>query len=487
MKLKKLLMVWTALFTICSMMIPASGYSITAKKEEELSREFLKFALQYFEIIDDHLIVDYVDSIGQKIVSALPPQPFEYHFYVIKQDEFNAFASPAGHIFINSGLVIAMESEAELAGILGHEVSHVKCRHLSDMIKKSKKTGLATIVGIAAGIFLGIGGASEIANAITIGSIAAGQAMSLAYSRDNEIQADQVGLKYLTRVGYDVEGLLIILKKIRNKTWFTPNQIPTYLQTHPATDDRIAYIGSYLERHKKDSPDIKKGTDEFDVIHTRLVALYGDQSAAIRKFKTALEKQPKDPVANYGYGLTLARAGNRKEGISRLKTVVGDKFFDPYILQAIGKIYFLDGQYKEALKILEGAVNNSTYTPECQFYLGRTMMELDRLKDAADVFNNLLIKKPDYLEARYSLGETYHKLEMSGDAHYHLGLFYKSKREPENAAFHLSRALKETKEPERKKKIEELLNKIEKKIKNDKISGQGGPQTSRKSRSRITP
>ena len=111
-----------------------------------------------------------MNKIGNRILSVLPQQPFNYHFYVIKEDVYNAFATPAGHIFVYTGLLDAMDEEEELAGILGHEIAHVYCRHISQKIERSKKIGIATLAGIAAGILLGVGGAGEAANAVTMGS-----------------------------------------------------------------------------------------------------------------------------------------------------------------------------------------------------------------------------------------------------------------------------------------------------------------------------
>ena len=89
---------------------------ITYKEEEELSREFLAVVASRFTFIKDPIIEDYVTEIGQRILKEVPTQPFRYHFYVIKEDVYNAFATPAGHIFINSGLLEAVKSEEEIAG-----------------------------------------------------------------------------------------------------------------------------------------------------------------------------------------------------------------------------------------------------------------------------------------------------------------------------------------------------------------------------------
>jgi predicted Zn-dependent protease len=188
--------------------------------------------------------------VGQRILAVVPPQPFEYQFHVLREDVYNAFATPAGHIFFNSGLFAALDSEEELAGIIGHEIAHVVCRHISDRIESSKKIGMATLAGMVAGVLLGAGGAAAAASAVTVGSVAAGQTAALAYSRDNEMQADQLGLGYLTQAGYSGEGLLTSLKKIRSKQWYGSEQIPTYMTTHPASEARMSYIDNWLHQNR---------------------------------------------------------------------------------------------------------------------------------------------------------------------------------------------------------------------------------------------
>ncbi len=449
---------------IAGMLIPNQAFSITVKQEEELSREFMKYVLKHVELIEDPLIVNYVNKVGKRIISALPPQPFTYHFYIIKDNVYNAFASPAGHIFINSGLFEAMDNEEELAGILGHEIAHVVCRHISQKIERSKKIGLGTLAGIAAGIFLGTGGAAVAASAVTIGSMAAGQSIVLAYSREDEMQADQLGLKNLTKAGYSGRGLLSALKKIRSRQWFGSDQIPTYLTTHPAIEDRIAYISSWLEDNTKpETRTPSKACYDFAIAHTRLVAMYGDERAALRKFQIYIDKHPESPMAHYGYALILARTGNRKDAAIHLKTALEKKAFDPNILRDLGRIYFLDGKYPEALNTLKGAAGIAPDDPETLLFIGRTQIELGKLKEAVSTFEKLIAKNPDYTLALYFLGNVYGKLGKFEDAHYFLGIYYKNKQNYKNALFHLNRALKTIIDPGKRSKIEELLKEISKK------------------------
>ncbi|OQY60117.1 MAG: hypothetical protein B6245_03180 [Desulfobacteraceae bacterium 4572_88] len=460
-RIKKLLVICIAIILMADMLIPKGAYCISIGEEETLSHEFMKMVLKNYKLIKDPIIAGYVEDIGQKLVSTLPPQPFTYHFYVIREDAYNAFAAPAGHIFINSGLFEAMEDESELAGILAHEIAHSVCRHISQKIERSSKIGLLTLAGLVAGILLGVGGGSgAAANALSVGSAAAGQSLSLAYSREDERQADQLGVKYLSAAGYNLQGLTLILKKIRNKQWYGSDQIPTYLMTHPAVEERIVYLSDYS---KKADGEEKKVCREFQKAHNRLIAVYGDKDMALKRFEAEVHKQPENAMTHYGYGLILARTGNRRDAIVHLKKALEDNAFDPYVLADIGQTYFLDGRYQEAIRALEGAVSIESENPDGLFFLGRTQMKLENFEAATRTFEKLLEKHQDDKRAFYFLGEAYGKQNKLGDAHYYLGRHYKEKRDLKNAMFHLRKALAHTTDPEKKLRIEEMLKETKEK------------------------
>jgi len=461
------------LITLVSLISP-TVFSITIKEEEEMSRQMMAMIYKHFDVIDDPVIIPYVDKIGKRILATLPQQPFKYHFHVIKADVYNAFATPAGHIFVYTGLLNAMEDEEELAGIMGHEIAHVFLRHISQKIERSKKINMATLAGVAAGVLMGLGGAGEAAGAVTMGSMAAGQTAELAYSRENEMQADELGVEFLTKAGYSASGLLEILKKIRSKSWFGSDQVPTYLMTHPAVEDRIAFISSWLQTYnERFKPIPPVNPDDFNRAHTRVETRYIDEQTALSSLRSAVERNPEDPMAHYRYGLILARVGNLKEAIPQMRTALTKRAFDPYILKDLGWIYFLDGKYEQALKTLEAACAMIPDDPECQFYIGRTQMEMGNMADASDRFLKVTSAFPAFTEAYYFLGQSLGKQNQLGDAYYYLGVFYLRSRDYKNATIQLKQALKHAPDDERREQIQDWLGQLDGKPKKDKSKGDG--------------
>lgn len=455
MNTKKKIRVW---LLVVLMLFPEIARAITIHEEEELSREFMAAVNENYEIIHDSIITEYVTRIGDKILAVMPPQPFPYKFHVIKEFTYNAFAGPGGKIFINSGLFEALSSEEELAGIIAHEISHVSCRHVSERIERSKKIGLATLAGVAAGILMGATGSGAAASATTIGSIAAAQTTSLAYSREDETQADQRGLDYLTKAGYSPKGLLTALTKIRSRQWYGRDQIPTYMMTHPAVEDRMTFIGSWIEANPSIIRNLPSHSpDPFDWTHARLLAMFGPEDEALKNFKAQVTQTPDKALAHYGYGLILTRKGNRSAAMDQFRTALTKRAFDPTLLIELGRTYFLDGRHSEALRILQGALDISPEETEGLFYAGRCLMELGRFQEASRILESLLRGTPDYPEAMFYLGSSYGSLGRTSEACYYLGRYYYVRADYKNAVVQLEKAVDTTPDSQKKSEIESLL------------------------------
>ena len=327
------------------------------------------------------------------------------------------------------------------------------------MMKKSKTTSMATMAGVVAGILIGLGGAGTVGSALTIGSMAAGQSMALAYSREHEMQADQIGRTYLQKAGYSLHGLLSILKKIRSVDWFNTDEIPTYLRTHPATEERILYLDNLLENQDAPPPQIN---DAFSKAHTRMVALYGDADTALRRFKIQVEKNPDNAMARHGYGLALIRAGNLKAARDQLAIAREKKPDDPDFAIDYGIACFQAGGYAEALDIFENAAPSAANARIAKMYLGRTFLALDRNEAAVSIFAAIIHDDPENADAYFYLGKAEGKMDNLASAHYNLGQSDLKNKNPQNAKFHFTKALEYEKDPARIEKIRQLLKDMEK-------------------------
>ncbi len=436
--------------------------AITIKEERELSREFLELLKKQLSLIEDPVIVDYVNKVGQKILAVMPEQPFKYQFYVVQQDVYNAFATPAGHIFIYSGLLGAMESEEELAGILAHEICHVTGRHISEKIERSKTANKLALAGMIAGILLGVAGAGDAGSAVMMGSAAGVSSMMLAYSRGDEEESDQIGLTTLYKAGYRGEGMVTMFEKIRSKQWFGADDIPTYVMTHPAVESRIGDINRRVQNFNQQygQPPLVDPMP-FARMHVRLQTEYGDQNVVLHQYRQAYEKNPDDPLVNYKYGLILGRTGQRQAAIGHLQKALAARPLDGDILTGLGKLYFYEGQYDQAIRVLAGAVGTGADHPEGLYFIARAYQETSQLDTAASYFEMLLEKHPDYTQAHFDLGKVYSQMGRQGEAFFHLGKHYYGKGDMQKATFQLKKALEFEQGPKQRQEAEALLAEIE--------------------------
>lgn len=445
-------------FLVLSTCVVTDAKAITISEEEKLSLEFIKIVKGSNRVITDPDIDEYINRIGKKIAKEFPNPPFQCRFYVFREDAYNAFAGPGGHVFVNSGLIEAMDSEDELAGILGHEISHVYLRHISSRIEYAQKVNVGTLAGIVAGVLLGVGGAGAVASAITAGSMAAGQSLNLAYTRENEIQADQIGLGHINDSGYSANGLVTSMSKIRAKQWFGPKQIPTYLLTHPANEERMSYIKSWTEEKEKGKK-FSGSSDPlaFKRIKARIMGLYGDPAITMKKFEALIAANPDDESLIYGQAMAFWRMGDYDRAMGNMRRLLKKNAFDSDYMRDTGIIQFSKGNIDSALSALDIQGRQDTDALR-SLYLGRALMAKEKYPEAERVLALLVKDKKDFPDGYYYMAEVSEKMGKKGLSHYYLGVTESMSGRPRQAVYHFDRAMPSLEKfPDLKKNAEELL------------------------------
>lgn len=190
-------------------------------------------------VYNDPALAQYLESVGQRLVQSLGETPYRFHFVVVDQFEPNAFATPGGYIYVSRGLLAQMNDEAELAGVLAHEISHVTQRHHVRQAGRSIGAGLFTLPGRAVGIV-----SKDLGNMINSPIEHAGQVYLSSYSRGQESEADAYGMRLANAAGYDALALADALDGIENSLYLLTGEHheANYLDTHPTTPQRVADI-----------------------------------------------------------------------------------------------------------------------------------------------------------------------------------------------------------------------------------------------------
>ncbi|MGB0122637.1 MAG: M48 family metalloprotease [Silvibacterium sp.] len=241
------------------------GNWYSVETEIKMGKEYAMEVEKSSHLITDPVVSEYINRIGQNIVKNSDCKvPFTIK--VIDSDEINAFALPGGYFFVNSGLILAADDEAELAGVMAHETAHVCAHHA---MREMTRMNYAQIASMAPMIFIGgwtgygIYEAESLAIPLTF----------LQFSRDFEAQADYLGIEYMYRAGYDPEAMVTFFEKIEDLQKHKPGAVARAFSDHPQTPDRIAHSQEEISKILPPRDEYLETTSEFDQVKARLARI----------------------------------------------------------------------------------------------------------------------------------------------------------------------------------------------------------------------
>jgi len=262
---------------------------ISIEKEIALGRQLSAEIERQVKLIDDPTINEYVNRVGQNIVRNSDCKvPFTIK--VVESDEINAFALPGGFFYVNSGLILAADDEAELAGVMAHETAHVCARHGTENESKGQLVQFASIPLIFMG---GVGGFAIRQAAgflIPMGF--------LQFSRKDEAEADYLGLQYMYKTGYDPGAAVSFFEKLQAKESAKPGSVSKLFSTHPPTGDRIEMEKKNIELILPDRDQYVVTTSEFNSIKGQLAQLENRRPNAEEANKPSLRRKTQRPDPN---------------------------------------------------------------------------------------------------------------------------------------------------------------------------------------------
>ncbi len=435
--------------------------AISIPEEKEVGKKFIEMIERKQMLLHDPITNHMVNVVGRHILSYLPAQPFDYSFYVVNDDIFNAFAAPGANVFAYRGLITALDSIDELAGIIGHEIAHAASRHVSESIDRSKYISIGSLAGVLAGILIGSKSGGDAAGTLIKGSLALGQTAMLAFTRENETEADEKGIMFLKESCYSPTGLLSGLMKIRESDYRGVENIPDYVKTHPGTGSRIAHVENILSGYTPVKKPSCMADLRFEMVKYRLIGLYGDLEPSFAKLTRLLEKNPDNAALHYGMGLIYDRKFRKEEARQHLKKALSLNIFDPMILLELGRIYQENGEAEKALEVLQAVEPEPVLGVMARFHEGAAYLELKDIKRAESLFNFVIEKAPSaYPAAYYNLANIMSIQNKQDLSHYYLGLFYYETGSIKTAMAHLNKAMELLSDSAKFNHAKELFNKI---------------------------
>ncbi len=223
-----------------------AGFSIVSVSQEiEIGRAQNVQVRKRMTEVRDHEVTAYVARIGQRLAKAAPGAKYPYSFQVADAADINAFSLPGGPVWINRGVLRAAGNESQVAGVLAHEIAHIAQRHAADQLTKTllAKWSLGVL-----GAMLGNAGGAGPAQAA--GAMMA-NGVFLKFSRDDERDADRVGLQIMTRAGWDPRGMIELFDVLRREAARDPGAVEVFFSTHPSPQDRIAQLTAAAARERR--------------------------------------------------------------------------------------------------------------------------------------------------------------------------------------------------------------------------------------------
>lgn len=325
---------------------PAAQY-LSAAQERALGREMMREVRNHLPMMTDHQLNAYIRDLGQRLASHSNATDQSFHFFVVDHHSINAFAMPGGYIGIHRGLILAAQSESELAAVVAHEIAHVTQRHIARSFGEAQRLNARTAAILLASLALASQD-PEAGSAAAMAGIAGGVQQQLSFSREHEHEADRVGMRILTAAGFDPQGMPDVFTRLHQAAQYH-GQPPEWLSTHPLTSNRIA--DSQARARQTPSSNVFE-SDRFELMRARLRVLQARSPAdAVAYFEQRLEQS--DTVsARYGLALALTAAGDRERAADILAALPDD---DVAVLLARADLARRGGQLEAALAIYERA------------------------------------------------------------------------------------------------------------------------------------
>ncbi|MCL5060176.1 MAG: M48 family metalloprotease [Candidatus Thermoplasmatota archaeon] len=362
------------------------------QEEQALGRAIMRDVYADPRYLDDPEIEDYLNQLGYKLVSVSTRNQREFNFFVVSDPSINAFAMPGGNIGVHTGLLLAAQSESELASVVAHEIAHVTQDHIARMVAAQSQSYWPTMAALALALL-----AARSNPNVASAAIASTQAYSiqnqLNYSRDYEREADRLGYEMLTRGGYDARGMSGFFNRLQRANRFYDTSAPAYLRTHPLTSDRIAD----MEARSANTPYQQVADSlDFELVRTRLRAQENSPQDAVLAARRALKEKrySSETAARYGLVTALLRSRQFKEAEAEVQKLLSGKAVHPMIQQLAARSALAAGNPELALlRYQAGSAAHPGDRPLQYGYIG-ALLAAGRSQDALTRVDSQLAPYP---------------------------------------------------------------------------------------------
>jgi predicted Zn-dependent protease len=331
---------------------PSDQY-LTPADELRLGKEFMRSIRKSQAVMTDPLIEEYIQDLGNRLLKQSEAATQSFDFFVIEDPVINAFAGPGGHIGIYSGLILATQSESELASVVAHEIAHVTQRHLLRAFDTANQMNGKTAALILAAILVGAATSSPDAGmALATGAQASAIQEQINFTRSNEQEADHVGIRILADADFDPRAMPVFFERLTHANRLFDSGIPEILRTHPVTTNRIADALSRAEGYAYKQ---YAGNIRYFLIREKLRARqFKEPKAAVKHFNTGLQegRYLNEEAHRYGYALALMANHEYKQAETLISELLQQRPEQVEYILADARVARLTGKEEKALQSL---------------------------------------------------------------------------------------------------------------------------------------
>ena len=381
----------------------ASSAIVSPQQEYQLGRAWLAYLRGQVSQLNDPQLKDYVETSVYKLVETSQVNDRRLEFILINSPQLNAFAAPGGIVGVNGGLFLNAQTEGEYASVLAHELAHLSQRHFARGVEAQQRMQIPMMAALLGGIIAAAAGAGDAGIAAIAGTQAAAIQEQRRFSRQNEQEADRIGIVNLEKAGYDPRSMPTMFERLMRQYRFDAKP-PEFLLTHPVTESRIADTRNRAEQAKAGG---KEDSLRYQLIRARVQLQYEDTSGlAAKRFQAQLDENPKNDVARYGLAIAQIKASQFKQARESLQPLLAKAPNDitynlAQIQLDIDNNHLPDAQQRTDRMLTQYPGNY----PLNQIRVD-LLLKQNRTADAEKALDSLLKSRPDDPDVWYQVAET---------------------------------------------------------------------------------
>lgn len=380
----------------------SSSSIVSPEQEHQLGRAWLSMLRGQVEQLSDPQLKDYVETSVYRLAETSQLQDRRLEFVLLKSPQLNAFAAPGGIIGVNGGLFLYAQTEGEYASVLAHELAHLSQRHFARGIEAQQRMQVPMMAAMLAGIIAAAAGAGDAGMAAIMSTQAAAIQEQRRFSRQNEQEADRIGLLNLEKAGYDPRAMPSMFERLMRQYRYDAKP-PEFLLTHPISESRIADTRNRAEQYKTG------GTEDslrYQLQRARVQLTFEETPGiAGKRFRAMLDDNPKLDAARYGLAIAQTKGGQLNEARAGLEELLSRAPNDLTYNLAMVDLDITNNRATDARQRVERLRSQYPHSYPLEQARIDLMLKQNQPKEAEQALNQLLSARPNDPDVWYQVAE----------------------------------------------------------------------------------